>query len=73
MKGEIRPGQRGAVGGFGEKRGCYVRGGEADTWVLEQSPGSARRDASVTPGSKFGLEKWMPVVEGGGCVPQPIE
>lgn len=44
-----------------------MRGEKADTWVLEQSPGSARGEASVTPGLKFGREKWMPVVWGVGC------
>ena len=44
-----------------------MRGEEADTWVLEQSPGSARGEASVTPGLKFAREKGMPVVWGVGC------
>jgi len=38
---------------------------DSDTWVWEPQPGSARRDAAVTPGLKFGREKWMPVAGGG--------
>ncbi|KAB0398215.1 hypothetical protein E2I00_014913, partial [Balaenoptera physalus] len=45
------------------KRGGYVGDEEADTWVWEQQPGSARGEASVTPGLKFGREKWMPAKE----------
>lgn len=40
---------------------------DSDTWVWELQPGSVRRDAAVTPGLKFGREKWMPVAGGVGC------
>ncbi|TKC48759.1 hypothetical protein EI555_019579 [Monodon monoceros] len=49
--------------GSREKRGGYVGAEEADTWVWEQQLGSARGEASVTPGLKFGREKWMPAKE----------
>lgn len=39
---------------------------KADTWTWEQQPGSARGEASVTPGLKFGRDKWIPVVGGWG-------
>lgn len=52
--------------GSREKRGGYVGAEGADTWVWEQQLGSARGEASVTPGLKFGREKWMPVAGGWG-------
>lgn len=61
MQGEIRPGQGGAVGGFGEKRGCYVRGGKSGYLGLGAITGICEKGRLC----HTGIEVWPGEVDAG--------